>query len=54
MYAVWFDFKNSIQNPIRSGIFNKKDLQTHPTSTNAYKNGSVCDFYLDWFGFEDS
>jgi hypothetical protein len=28
--SVWIGFEKSIQNPIRSGGFHKKDIQTHP------------------------
>jgi hypothetical protein len=54
MYAVLFGFEKSIRNPIRR--FSQKG------NPNTSKNiwffavfdffGSICGFYLDWFGFE--
>jgi hypothetical protein len=55
MYAVWIDFRKSIQNLIEQLL---KRTFKHIKNIRFFGVFEffllVCDFYLDWFGFEHS
>jgi hypothetical protein len=51
--SVWIDFEKSNPKSYPNRQFSQKNIQTDPKYTVFFMVfGSVCDFYLDWFGFE--